>query len=1343
MPKTVSKQRRGNPGSGHPTQCETKNAQCEKKTAQYEQRKAQCEPENAQCEIDKAQCEALTSQCESQKAQCESHNAQCEIDHDWSDQPRSKKFEPPALGRSLKNPNPFFQDRYHNLNRVPKHDSNFLGEHKSYFDNTAPVQWRAGLIAPSRQRHLTVRPHHTADTTRKIPPCKCRRGKRSEVSRLRRFTEFTAKRQENRKQWRHIKRNSSEALRKVIAASSLGDAIQEANWLNAKLNSKSRVKKANPLGHPYTDKFLFRFCKKKHSQIIQLWKERRKILERRKIERKTRKVMLKRNRNKFDNNPSAVVKKKRTPNDPNPSVAHQSFRYRQTIGIATLNCRGLAEAGKRDQIIKIMKTHQIDLLALQETKVNYSSEEIKQLPGCTDKFLFRFSSNSHATNRAVEHHGVGFVIGPKILNSVKDCIPHSSRFIEIIFQNHGPDIRFINHYAPHSGRPHEEKTHHWETLQNILDRQSRNIPTYILGDTNARLHGRISEVENECVGRHVFGFGAQHVHNLAEEQRENRQLLIDFCVFNDFTVMNTLFLKPDKFKCTFKETTTDGFSSPWSPDRFAQIDLILAPRSFKNSILDVSSRTDIAFNSDHSVVTAKFRLSLKQRPKIPSSSVTRYHFPSDAQKLNFNQWIRSHLPVAEGSSVAALKLSDFVSLFKHAAEATLTKQDRSQNHGYLSEHTWQLIQERQISREQNQVMEEKRLNREISRSAKNDRQTWKTQRLGDLTNPRECWKAIKFEKSNFMPNFYNLKDIRGNRVPNSEKANAIAEYLHEVHWKPNDLPIPVDPRKVKIIHQDMNFNVGQLTHGEIESSIRNLKPHKAPGPDEIIAELFKFLDQENIGILTDCLNKLWNTKSVPATFASAQIATLYKKGNHEDPENYRPISLLNVSYKIYAYTIKNRLAQVLEDYINPTQFGFRKGRSTVDPLFCVRRISDVAEQGHESLVLVFLDWEKAFDKLSHQKMFCSLQRLNIPEPLIQAIKSLYSNPMFQVISKENISPWLQQRTGIRQGCPLSPFLFILTMHCMFHDIASRFHDPRHIKSFQGINFKELLFADDTLIVAKSAAIAKSYLHLIEEESDYLDLKLNRQKCCYIAYNCQGAVTFKNGEHMRHTTEAVYLGASISNNHDPKHEIRRRISSTMPVLKKLDIFWLKTDCSKKWKLLVFNAVICSKLLYGLETLEPTETAGRLLDTFQLKGLRKILKLNTTFIQRRNSNEYVFRRANEVLGGPAEGRMRKIRPLTEILQERKLKLLGHILRRERQHPLHQSTFATRSALPRETDHRRVGRPRQFWTVKTMERAWDIIRSHDQSQPQIPFDKHDRRMRERIISQAQNYDVPFQRG
>ena len=198
-------------------------------------------------------------------------------------------------------------------------------------------------------------------------------------------------------------------------------------------------------------------------------------------------------------------------------------------------------------------------------------------------------------------------------------------------------------------------------------------------------------------------------------------------------------------------------------------------------------------------------------------------------------------------------------------------------------------------------------------------------------------------------------------------------------------------------------------------------------------------------------------------------------------------------------------------------------------------------------------------------MFLSLERLNIPSDLLNPVKAIYNSPTFQVTHEDKFSRWLPQRTGIRQGCPLSPYLFILTTQAMFHDVQKRYNDPRHSKSFQGINFHELLYADDTLIVAKSFASATKYLHLIEEESDYLELNLNRSKCCYIAYNCQGQIRFQNGEPMKSSEETTYLGASVTQHIDPKHEIRKRISATMTILKKLDIFWIKTRCSKKWKL----------------------------------------------------------------------------------------------------------------------------------------------------------------------------------
>ena len=129
----------------------------------------------------------------------------------------------------------------------------------------------------------------------------------------------------------------------------------------------------------------------------------------------------------------------------------------------------------------------------------------------------------------------------------------------------------------------------------------------------------------------------------------------------------------------------------------------------------------------------------------------------------------------------------------------------------------------------------------------------------------------------------------------------------------------------------------------------------------------------------------------------------------------------------------------------------------------------------------------------------------------------------------------------------------MAMHVLFHNIHRRFIDPRYAKIFQGINFHELLFTDNTLILIKNFASANQYLHLIEEESQYLDLNLNKSKYCYIAFNYRGFIAFQNGDPMMSTDKSTYLGISITRTINPKHEIRRRISATMAILKKNWIF----------------------------------------------------------------------------------------------------------------------------------------------------------------------------------------------
>ncbi len=91
--------------------------------------------------------------------------------------------------------------------------------------------------------------------------------------------------------------------------------------------------------------------------------------------------------------------------------------------------------------------------------------------------------------------------------------------------------------------------------------------------------------------------------------------------------------------------------------------------------------------------------------------------------------------------------------------------------------------------------------------------------------------------------------------------------------------------------------------------------------------------------------------------------------------------------------------------------------------------------------------------------------------------------------------------------------------------------------------------------------------------------------------------------MKQAQEATYLGATITKDVNIRTEINKRISSCLPVIKSLELLWKHAECSTKWKLQVYNAVVVSRVAYGLETVELTEPLVKKLNGFYLRGLRK--------------------------------------------------------------------------------------------------------------------------------------------
>ena len=156
------------------------------------------------------------------------------------------------------------------------------------------------------------------------------------------------------------------------------------------------------------------------------------------------------------------------------------------------------------------------------------------------------------------------------------------------------------------------------------------------------------------------------------------------------------------------------------------------------------------------------------------------------------------------------------------------------------------------------------------------------------------------------------------------------------------------------------------------------------------------------------------------------------------------------------------------------------------------------------------------------------------------------------------------------------------------------------------------------------------------------------------------------------------------------EVSSRISVTLSTLKTLELFWRQANCTTTWEIQVFNAVILSKLLYGLETLQFTEKSLNRINTIHAKGFRRTFDVPSTYIDRAYSNHELFNMANETMG-VGEDKPPKIIPATEIVEKGRITLLGHVIRTGVGDPMFNVVFGDEFPSTIQVDNRRVGRPR----------------------------------------------------
>ena len=220
----------------------------------------------------------------------------------------------------------------------------------------------------------------------------------------------------------------------------------------------------------------------------------------------------------------------------------------------------------------------------------------------------------------------------------------------------------------------------------------------------------------------------------------------------------------------------------------------------------------------------------------------------------------------------------------------------------------------------------------------------------------------------------------------------------------------------------------EVTEEEVKINIKKAKNGKTHGVDGILNEAIKAAESANLKILVRLYNILFNYSIFPTSWCVSIIVSIFKSGPKSVPGNYRGISLLSNLSKVFTGILNCRIVcwSEAKNIIAECQAGFRQGRSTIDQIFILKTIVDkylFHKKG--CFYCMFVDFSKAFDTVNRDYLIYTLIKQGMHGKMIKLVREIYSKVQATVQTKDGLTKLFDCILGVRQGCMLSPRLFII------------------------------------------------------------------------------------------------------------------------------------------------------------------------------------------------------------------------------------------------------------------------------------------------------------------------------
>lgn len=405
-----------------------------------------------------------------------------------------------------------------------------------------------------------------------------------------------------------------------------------------------------------------------------------------------------------------------------------------------------------------------------------------------------------------------------------------------------------------------------------------------------------------------------------------------------------------------------------------------------------------------------------------------------------------------------------------------------------------------------------------------------------------------------------------------------------------------------IAQSQIPLEFSPFTRQEVEKAINETKSNKAAGPDGIFNEHIKDAKQLLLDIWTRLFNECMKRGNIPDSWRESTIKVLYKgKGDTSTPDAYRGIALENNIFKIFSRLLTKRITEKIDILIPEHQFGFRRGRSTIHAVTnLLNDIDDAIRIPRGKFYAVFIDYTKAFDYLSRQKLVQKLQHmLGEGSPLWTIVTNILAVNKVRINDGTSTSDSIIQTNGVLQGDPLSPLLF----NAATADI---------VKAVLGENSPVALYmyADDMVMGAKQIEdLQRAFDKLIGWTKDNL-FNINMNKTVQMTFRNGGrtakkdVITNENGK-LEIVNDFKYLGIHLQSTRTSfRIHIKDRAIAAIKAFQDIsrpDLLDIKTA------LILFDAKITPILTYGIHIVWNHLTVGDLATMEKVKAsyLKRIL------------------------------------------------------------------------------------------------------------------------------------------